>query len=234
MNTAVPATNDASTDAAQPAPAATSGRPARRGSTVMRRIAMAACLFVAACGGGDGGGGDGGSEDGGGGDGGSEDGGGGDGGSEDGGGGDGGGEDGGGGDGGEPEPEPVAWEDMSFDERTAYMTDVVLPRMTEVFAEYDAKYESMTCATCHGDDAVERAYAMPSPQIAPLPATEEAFLAWVGDPAHPERAEFATFMYEKVVPVMADLLQVERYDPETHTGTFSCEGCHTMMEVAEP
>ncbi|XXY49890.1 hypothetical protein WME91_01915 [Sorangium sp. So ce269] len=186
MNTAGMATNDASTDAAQPAPAAISGRRARSGSTVVRRIAMAACLFVAACGGED-----------------------------------------------ASEPEPVAWEDMSFDERTEFMTDVVLPRMTEVFAEYDAKYESMTCATCHGGDAVERRYAMPSPQIAPLPGTEEAFLEWVGDPAQPERAEFATFMYEKVVPAMADLLQVERYDAMTHTGEFSCGGCHTL-EGAEP
>lgn len=107
---------------------------------------MAACLFVAACGGG---------EDG--------------------------------------EPEPVAWKELSFEERNEYMTDVVLPRMTEVFVEYDAKYADMTCATCHGDDANGGTYTMPTPQIAVLPSTEERFLEWVADPAHPDREKFGTF-----------------------------------------
>lgn len=40
-------------------------------------------------------------------------------------------------------------------------------------------------------------------------------------------------MYERIVPEMADLLQVPRYDPVAQTGEFSCHGCHTM-EGAEP
>lgn len=129
------------------------------------------------------------------------------------------------------EPDPVAWKDMSFEERTTYMTNVVMPRMKEVFVAYDAKYEAMDCTTCHGDDAVERAYAMPSPQIAPLPASEEGFIAWVSDPEHPERQAWTDFMFNQVVPEMADLLQVARYDPTTHTGEFSCNNCHTLEEV---
>ncbi|XXX82325.1 hypothetical protein WMF30_26575 [Sorangium sp. So ce134] len=191
MNTAEPATNEARTGAQEPDHATRSDRWTRRGSAVMRRISVAACLFVAACGGAD-------DEQ----------------------------------DPADGEPDPVAWKDMSSEERAAYMTTVVLPRMKEVFVAYDPKYESMDCTTCHGDDAVERAYAMPSPQILPLP-NEEEFLDWVGDPEHPERAEWATFMYDEVVPAMADLLQVPRFDPETMTGEFSCANCHTVEGVEQ-
>ncbi|WP_437971941.1 hypothetical protein WMF04_22815 [Sorangium sp. So ce260] len=188
MNTAGPGTNEAMTDAQQPAHATPSERRSRRGSTAMRRLSMAACLFVAACGGADD---------------------------------------------GEQDPtdgEP-AWKDMSFEERTTYMTNVVMPRMKRVFVAYDAKYETMDCTTCHGDDAVARAYAMPSPQIAPLPGSEEGFLEWVGDPEHPERQAWTDFMFNEVVPEMADLLQVARFDPTTMTGEFSCGNCHTLAEV---
>ncbi|KYF97645.1 hypothetical protein BE20_37805 [Sorangium cellulosum] len=196
MNTAEPATNEARTDAQPPDHATRSDRWTRRGRAVMRRISMAACLFVAACGGADDGGA------------------------------------GGAGDGaGGGEPDQVAWKDMTFEERTAYMTTVVMPRMKEVFVAYDAKYETFDCTTCHGDDAVERAYAMPSPAIAPLPASEEGFLEWVGDPEHPERQEWTDFMFNEVVPAMADLLQVPRFDPTTMTGEFSCNNCHTLEEI---
>ncbi|WP_437321570.1 hypothetical protein [Sorangium sp. So ce385] len=198
MNTAEPATNEARTGAQQPDHATRSDRWTRRGRAVMRRISMAACLFVAACGG-----------------------------TDDGGAGGGGGADGAGG----GEPDEVAWKDMTFEERTTYMTTVVMPRMKEVFVAYDAKYETFDCTTCHGDDAVERAYAMPSPAIAPLPASEEGFLEWVGDPEHPERQEWTDFMFNEVVPAMADLLQVPRFDPTTMTGEFSCNNCHTLEEI---
>ncbi|WP_437841838.1 hypothetical protein [Sorangium sp. So ce1153] len=132
-----------------------------------------------------------------------------------------------------PEPEPVAWQDMSFEERTGYMTDVVMPRMKEVFVAYDPKFESMSCETCHGDGVASGTYAMPSAGIAPLPGSEEGFLEWVGDPEHPERQEWTNFMFDKVVPEMADLLQIPRFDPTTQTGEFSCQYCH-MLEGAEP
>ncbi|XYI03715.1 hypothetical protein ACMHYB_29705 [Sorangium sp. So ce1128] len=131
------------------------------------------------------------------------------------------------------EPEPVAWQDMSFEERTAYMTEVVMPQIKEVFVAYDPKFESMDCGTCHGDGATNGTYAMPSAGIAPLPGSEEGFLEWVGDPEHPERQEWTNFMFDKVVPEMADLLQIPRFDPTTQTGEFSCHYCH-MLEGAEP
>ncbi|WP_437803494.1 hypothetical protein [Sorangium sp. So ce693] len=185
MITADPATNDARTTQGQPDHAPPSDRRTRTRSAVVRRVSMAACLFIAACGG---------AEDSG-------------------------------------DPEPTAWKDMSFEQRVTYMNSDVLPRMKEVFVAYDPAFETMDCTTCHGADGATRAYAMPSPEIAVLPDTEEGFLEYVQDPEHPERAEWSTFMFEKVVPEMASLLQRVQYDPTTGNGDFSCNNCHTLGSV---
>jgi cytochrome c553 len=136
----------------------------------------------------------------------------------------------GGGDDGEPAttPEPTAYKDMSFDQRAAFMTKVVLPEMQETFVAFDAKFESMSCATCHGAGATDGTYAMPSPEIAPLPPEEE-FAEYMMDPEH---AKWGQFMLDEVWPQMAKLLQVPVYDPATHTDGFSCANCHTVKSVA--
>jgi cytochrome c553 len=149
---------------------------------IMKRISIAACLFLVACGDG---------QD------------------------------------GSPatEPEPTAYEDMSFEQRSAFMTNVVLPQMKETFVAFDAKFETMTCATCHGSGATDGSFAMPSPDIPRLPATEEAFYEYIKDPEH---GKWAQWMFDVVYPEMADLLQVPMYDPEKNPTGFSCSGCHMV------
>lgn len=131
------------------------------------------------------------------------------------------------------DPEPTVWADMNFEQRVAYMNGVVLPRMKEVFVAYDPAFQAMDCATCHGATGVTQDYAMPSPEIAVLPDTEEGFLEYVQDPEHPEREKWSNFMLNQVVPEMASLLQRDRFDPTTGTGDFSCNACHTLGS-AEP
>lgn len=121
--------------------------------------------------------------------------------------------------------EPTAYEDMNFTQRHAFMSEVVLPQMKELFVEFDAKYEGMTCATCHGDGASDGSYAMPSPQLPRIPASEEAFFEYLEDPEH---ARWGVFMGEKVWPEMADLLGVPAYDPKTAPDGFSCTNCHMV------
>jgi len=129
---------------------------------------------------------------------------------------------------GEPTPEPVAYKDMSFEQREAFMYDVVLPQMKDTFVAFDAKYETtMSCETCHGNGVADGSFAMPSAQIAPLPGTEEEFYAALEDP---EFARWSEFMLEKVWPQMASLLQVPVYDPEATPEGFSCSNCHTHEE----
>jgi hypothetical protein len=149
---------------------------------VMKRISIAACLFVAACGDGQEGMPD-------------------------------------------VESDPTAYEDMDFEQRHAFMNEVVLPQMTEIFVAFDPKLEGMSCATCHGDGATDGSYAMPSPQLPVLPSTEEAFGEYVKDPEH---ARWSQFMLDEVWPKMATLLQVAPFDPETNPNGFSCHNCHKV------
>lgn len=124
----------------------------------------------------------------------------------------------------DPTPEPTAYEDMSFQQREVFMSEVVLPQMKEIFVAFDPKFSSMSCATCHGGGATDGTYAMPSPQIPELPGSEEAFAEYVKDPEH---ARWSQFMLDEVWPPMADLLQVAKFDPSTNPTGFSCSNCHT-------
>jgi hypothetical protein len=125
-----------------------------------------------------------------------------------------------------PAPEPTNYEDMSFQQREVFMTDVVLPQMKEIFVAFDPKFSTMDCKTCHGGGASDGSYAMPSQDIPKLPATEEAFGEYVKDPEH---ARWSQFMLDKVWPPMASMLQVAKFDPATNPTGFSCSNCHTVM-----
>ena len=146
---------------------------------IMKRISIAACLFVAACGG---------SQD------------------------------------TDPgaEPEPTAYVDMNFEQRMAFMNEVVLPEMKPIFVAFDPKFEAMSCATCHGKGATDGTYAMPSNEVPRLPASEEEFYEYIKDP---EKGKWSQWMMDEVWPEMARLLQVPMYDENTPNG-FSCSNCH--------
>lgn len=146
---------------------------------IMKRISIAACLFLAACGGGQ--------DDG-------------------------------------PEAEPTAYADMNFEQRSAFMYEVVLPEMKKTFVAFDPKFETMTCATCHGSGATDGTYAMPSSDVPRLP-TEEDFPKWMEDP---ENARWGQWMIDVVWPQMADLLQVPVFDHEKNPNGFSCANCHKV------
>jgi hypothetical protein len=121
------------------------------------------------------------------------------------------------------EAEPTAYEEMNFEQRHAFMTDVVLPEMKETFVAFDPKFQDMTCATCHGSGATDGSYAMPSGDIPRLPATEEAFYEYIKDPEH---GKWSQWMMDEVWPQMADLLQVPVFDHEKNPTGFSCSNCH--------
>jgi hypothetical protein len=109
---------------------------------------------------------------------------------------------------------------------TGWMSEVVLPQMTQLFAAFDPKFQSLSCATCHGSGAADGTFAMPSPQVPALPASEEAFYEYIKDPEH---ARWSQFMLDQVWPKMTDLLQVDKFDPAAHPDGFSCHNCHTLI-----
>lgn len=94
------------------------------------------------------------------------------------------------------------------------MTWSVLPAMARAFQHADQRdTPSLTCRTCHGDDAEARSYAMPSRRLLPL------------DPAAVPTAtssQRAKFMHEIVVPRMRELTD----DP-----TLGCFSCHPRAEA---
>jgi hypothetical protein len=119
------------------------------------------------------------------------------------------------------------WKDMDKKERSAFMKKVVLPKAKELFATIDPKMKT-TCKTCHGKGADDHSFKMPTPDIKPLPATEEAFMAWIQK--NPDEGKWAKFMGEQFTPAMAQLFGMKAFDPQTKTGDFSCTACHTLQK----
>jgi mono/diheme cytochrome c family protein len=130
-------------------------------------------------------------------------------------------------------PPEVAWKDMTFKQKKAYMKDAVLPTMKPIFQTFDAKkFKTFNCATCHGKDGVERKFKMPSNDIHPLPNSKEAFEAKLK--TEPTWPKFTEFMAKQVEPAMGKLLDVPVFDPAKPVeGAFSCGACH-KLEGAKP
>src|SRR5688572_13808040 len=123
-------------------------------------------------------------------------------------------------------PPEVAWKDMTFKQKKAYMKDAVMPTMKPIFQAFDAKkFKTFKCQTCHGDDGADRKFKMPSNGIHPLPNTKEAFEARLK--AEPTWPKWTDFMVQKVEPAMAKLLAVPVFNPEKPVeGALSCGNCH--------
>ena len=125
-------------------------------------------------------------------------------------------------------PAPTVWKAMDRDQRMAYMKDVVLPRTKAAFVAFDPAYQDMDCKTCHGDGVDDGTYALPNPKIRPLPNSEQAFMAMLGEDA--DAAKITPFMANTLEPLMGELLQATVFDPTTMTGEFSCDNCHTLVD----
>lgn len=119
---------------------------------------------------------------------------------------------------------PVAWADMSHEQRGAFMAETVMPEMQAMFQEFDGeRFAEFNCATCHGENAREVNFEMPN-GVAPLDPAQIPGMFQSDQP-------MAQFMTQRVWPRMAELLQEPPYNPETHEG-FSCLHCHATAEGA--
>lgn len=113
-------------------------------------------------------------------------------------------------------PAPAAWaEELTIDQKVAFMKEHVTPGMSKVFREHDAsRYASFGCATCHGPDKKD-----PKDFLPRLTMKDGKLTAFA------EAPEVSKFMAEKVVPPMASFMGQKPYDPATGKG-FGCGGCH--------
>lgn len=118
----------------------------------------------------------------------------------------------------------VAWSSMTPEQKGEFMRERVMPEMRTMFQAHDARrFESFTCATCHGANAREVNFHMPN-GIAPLDPTQIPGMFASQDPMH-------VFMTQRVWPRMTEMLGAQPYNPETHQG-FGCLGCHGMRAPA--
>jgi cytochrome c553 len=123
-------------------------------------------------------------------------------------------------------PAEVPWKDMTKEQRGRYMAKVVLPKMKETFQAFDQKkFAKFNCATCHGKDAREKGFKMPTPDLPVLPASEQEFMNTVMK----DKPEWVKFMGEQVTPQVAQLLGLEPFNPkQPKPNAFSCNACHTL------
>ncbi|MES1205358.1 MAG: hypothetical protein ABUS79_05425 [Pseudomonadota bacterium] len=130
-------------------------------------------------------------------------------------------------------PPQIAWKDMSYAQKKAYMKDAVMPTMKPIFQAFDAKkFKTVECRTCHGEDGPDRKFKMPSNDIHPLPNTKEGFEAKLK--TEPTWPKWTDFMAKKVEPAMGKLLDVAVFNPQKPVqGAFSCGNCH-KLEAAKP
>jgi len=111
------------------------------------------------------------------------------------------------------------WSDsMSTKDKAAFMKAKVMPAMTKVFQDYDAKaYANFSCKTCHGKDMKPKpVMALPELNFKDGKLLEAE-----------KKPELAKFMHDKVTPAMADLFGKPPFDPKTMQG-FGCNGCHKV------
>jgi mono/diheme cytochrome c family protein len=130
-------------------------------------------------------------------------------------------------------PPEVAWKEMTFAQKKAYMKAAVTPTMKPIFQAFDGKkFKTFNCASCHGQDGADRKFKMPSNGIHPLPNTAEAFQAKMKE--EPTWPKWTEFMAQKVEPAMGKLLDVPVFDPKKPVkGAFGCANCH-KLEAATP
>lgn len=115
------------------------------------------------------------------------------------------------------------WSEMSDTQKLVYMKEVVTPKMAASFQAHDPQeFAEFNCATCHGPGASTGNFHMPTDALPKLGDFE------LEKQEHPKGM---AFMMEQVVPQMAELLSMPRFDPSTQKG-FGCFGCHLPKENA--
>jgi hypothetical protein len=114
---------------------------------------------------------------------------------------------------------PEAWrDDMSKDQKIAFMKKNVVPRMRDVFGgQSGQRGGSFGCPTCHGQSFKDH----PEDFLPKLTMREGKITAFDENP------QVAKFMAERVVPNMAAAMGMKPYDPATRQG-FGCGGCHAI------
>jgi len=114
------------------------------------------------------------------------------------------------------------WRHLSFEQRHAQMTFAIQPTLARRYqAFYRTDAPTLTCRSCHGEDAERVRYQIAYTPIEDLKPSQVRLL-YLPDA---DLSDEQRFKRDVITPLMADLLDVPAYDPATGAG-FSCFGCH--------
>jgi hypothetical protein len=115
-------------------------------------------------------------------------------------------------------PEGVPFDKLDHDQKIEFMKQKVVPALEPVFKNHDPKkYAEFGCATCHGKQAMQGHFDMPSTDTPKLNFKDMS----------PWKKEDLEWMGKEVKPAMAKVLGLTEYSPENPTG-FGCGGCHVV------
>jgi mono/diheme cytochrome c family protein len=114
----------------------------------------------------------------------------------------------------------VPFDQLDQDQRVEFMKQKVVPAMEPVFKNHDPKeYAEFGCQTCHGKQAAQGHFDMPTTDIPKLSFKDMSKFK-------PEDLEW---MGKEVKPAMAKLLGRPEFDPEKpDPKAFGCQNCHTV------
>jgi hypothetical protein len=116
------------------------------------------------------------------------------------------------------------WSSKTPEQRMEYMGLYFHPRMRDLFQKSDpAAYDQFRCQTCHGEDMVERHYAMPA-SLRPLSSRDPIAEGSSRD------AKATDFMVKEVLPATAKLLGEGGPAAEKRV---SCTTCHAAKGDGE-
>jgi hypothetical protein len=123
-----------------------------------------------------------------------------------------------------PDGRQLTWAEMNIEQRKVHMNQVVLPRATAVFQEWrPERFAKVECSLCHGAAENSGNFHMPTGHLPRL--SGDALLG-------PEREKFpetTELKLNRLVPVMANALGVDRFNITTRRG-FGCYSCHLGPE----
>lgn len=114
----------------------------------------------------------------------------------------------------------VPFEKLDHDQQIQFMKEVVVPTMTPLFQQHDAKkFAEFGCKTCHGEGAEKGEFDMPNPKLPKLNFKDMSKF----------KKEDLEWMGKVIKPEMAKLLKEPEYSDATPDG-FGCVHCHTAEE----
>lgn len=112
----------------------------------------------------------------------------------------------------------VPFDELDHDQRAEFMKQKVMPAMESIFKNHDGEeFAEFGCKTCHGKQAEQGHFDMPSPDLPKLNQNDMSKFK-------PEDIEW---MSKEVKPAMAKLLGRPEYSEENPKG-FGCAGCHIV------